>query len=133
MSESADDAGGSTDDQSVRRDVLGDDGAGADHGAFADGEPREDGSVGADRGAFLDQGREQRRRGVARARLTVVGERRVRSDEDVVLERHAIPKLDAAFDRDAVADDDLVLDEAMGARIARRESLRRSASTARRN
>jgi hypothetical protein len=58
MSESADDAGGITHDEGARRDVLGDDRAGTDHGAFADGESRQDGRIRADGRAFLDQGRE---------------------------------------------------------------------------
>ncbi len=52
------------------------------------------------------------------AREAVVHERRVRPDEDVVLDPHAVPELDAALDGDAIADDHVVLDERVIADVA---------------
>ena len=45
----------------------------------------------------------------------VVGEGDVRADEYIVLQADAVPKLNSAFNGNAVADYDIVFDEAMGA------------------
>jgi hypothetical protein len=47
----------------------------------------------------------------------VVGERHIRSDENVVAYTQSIPKLHTAFHGDAVAYDNIVFDEAMRANI----------------
>ena len=52
------------------------------------------------------------------AREGVVGEGNVGADEDVVFDAQAVPELYAGFHRDAVADDDFVLDEDVGADVA---------------
>ena len=79
----------------------------------------QDRGVGADRGARADDGRAGRTSGYCLLRgKQVVGEGRVGTDEDVVLEAHAVPQLDAALDGDPVADDDVVLDEDVVADVA---------------
>lgn len=50
--------------------------------------------------------------------MTVVGECHIGPNEHVIFDGQPVPHLNAAFDRDAIADDGLALDEAMGADIA---------------
>ena len=81
--------------------------------------PGQDRRVGADRRALLhDASCRKLPAALLAAREAVVRERRVRADEDVVLDAHAVPELDAALDRHAVADDDVVLDEDVVADVA---------------
>lgn len=50
--------------------------------------------------------------------MQVVGEGGVRPDKDIVLDSQTIPKIDAIFQRYAVADDDIIFDEALRADVA---------------
>ena len=52
------------------------------------------------------------------ARERIVGERRVRADEDVVRDSQPVPELHAALDRDPIAEHDVVLDEDVVADVA---------------
>jgi hypothetical protein len=52
------------------------------------------------------------------SRKLVVGECRVWTDKDIVLESHAIPELNAGLHGDAVPDDHVVLDKDMVTDVA---------------
>ena len=78
--------------------VAGDDGAGADHGAFADGDAAEDDGAAANRGAAPDGRRHhspvslglQMSAVAGRARMRIVDEHYPVAHEDLVLNRHAL-------------------------------------------
>ena len=67
--------------------------------------------VRADRSAGLDHGLREGFRILPAARKAIVGEGGVRADEDVVVQAHAVPQLDAALDRDPVAQNHAAFDE----------------------
>ena len=91
---------------------------GGDEGALVDGNAGEDGGVGADGSAALHHGDEGVFRGLLIFKEAVAGEGGVGADVDVVFDARSIPKLNAALQGDAVADDDIVFDEGVIADIA---------------
>src|SRR5262249_5941123 len=90
----------------------------SDKRAFADNNPRQDCCIGTDRSSATDGRVEKLRRTYVAARISVIGEGRVRPDEDIVLEANPVPQLHAALDRDPVADKDIVLNEDVVADVA---------------
>ena len=50
--------------------------------------------------------------------MQIVGEGRVRAQEDVILDPKPVPQIDPVLQRDAIPDDDVILHEAMRADIA---------------
>jgi hypothetical protein len=105
------DAGGVSNDDSACGNIAGNDGAGADGSAFTNRQPWKNRCIRPDRGVPPDDREERLEAGLLGARVQVIGKSRVWADTDIILERDSIPKLDATFDRDAVADSDLVFDE----------------------
>ena len=118
-------------DDRVGRHRFDDDGARAHHRAASDRDSRQQRGIGSDRCALLHDRRQELRGPPPAARKAIVRERRVRADEDVVLDAYAIPELDAAFHGDAVADDDVVLDERVIADVAVGADARARAARAR--
>ena len=105
-------------DDRIRGHRLHDDCPGADHCAASDRDARQDRRVCADGCAFLDRCRKKRLWFALAARKAIVGERRVRSDKDVVLDTNAVPELHAALHGDAIADHHVVFDERVIADVA---------------
>jgi hypothetical protein len=91
---------------------------GADHGPFADDQPRGDGRIGSNGGAPLHGGPENFREMHLAAGVSIVRKCGVGTDEDIVFEMYAVPKLDPAFYGDTVAYDDIVLDKGVVADVA---------------
>ncbi len=82
-----------------------------------------DDGPGSDRGPFPDQGSKEAKLLLASGGA-VVGKRRVGADENPVAEADAVPKIDAAFDGDPVADHDVVFNENVGVDVATAPDLR---------
>lgn len=101
-----------------------DHGAGPDHRAPADLDIGKYGRVGADRGAPSDHRARELAGPILASWKAIIGEGCVRANEDVVLDRDAVPQLHPAFHRDAVANDHVVLDEDPVANIAIRANRR---------
>ncbi len=78
----ADDLRRNSRDERMRGDIFGDDGPCRNHGVPPDGESAEDCSVRTDGGAVLDLRCHNLPAGAHRARVEVVGEANMRSDED---------------------------------------------------
>src|SRR5438874_12277726 len=90
----------------------------SDHRHFADGDAGSDGGVRADRRTLFNN-RQWILGGIlAAARKAVVCKGSVRADEHVIAKAHAIPKLDAAFYRDPIADHHVILNKGVIADIA---------------
>jgi len=106
------------DHRCASRNILRDHCASTDHRTRANRDTWENRRIGADRGALHYKGPLHDIIRIARARVTIVCERGVRPNADVVFQCDAIPELYAALDRDAVSDYDLVFDEAVRADIA---------------
>ena len=98
---------------------IGDDhGTSADHRALSNGDPRQNGGATAYAGTSADARRKSVEVLIFRLRVFVVGERHIGSNEDIILKGHAIPELNATFNRDAISDNDVVLNKNMRADIA---------------
>ena len=80
----ADDLRRDSRDKRVRRDILGDDGPCRDHGVPPDGESAEDRGVRTYGGTVLDLRRYDLPIGTHRARVEIVGEASMRSDENTI-------------------------------------------------
>jgi len=115
-----DDPRGVSRDNRIRRNVVSDDRARADHCFLTDGDAGQERGVRSNGRAAPDCGASQRfrRQVLAASRKTIVSERRVRPDKDIVLQRHAIPELNAALDGDAITDHNIVFDECVIADVA---------------
>src|ERR1035437_63538 len=89
-----------------------------DHGPLANRHSGEDRSVCTDRCAFLDVSPEYG--GLVDAALweMIVREGGVRSDENVILQRDSVPKLNAALDGHTISDHHVVLNKSVIADIA---------------
>jgi hypothetical protein len=81
------------------------------HRASSNLQPRKDGGIRAYRRASADDRLRKLLRTSANAREAVVSERGIRPDEHVIFDAQSIPQLDAALDRDPIADDDIILNE----------------------
>src|SRR5215212_2774924 len=102
----------------LRGNVLGDDGAGADHSCLTNGEARKDRRVGADRSVVTDERSWEAYWPLPTAGKWIVGERGVRPDEHVIAESHAVPQLHPALDRHPVPDHNVILDEGLVTDVA---------------
>ena len=113
MAHEADLTGRITDDQGMRRNISYDDCAGAYESVSADRDSADDGCIGADARALLNFGGKELlvRLLDFRARIQVVGEDGIRSDEDVITQRDAIPDGDAILQGDPVSYGDIGLDK----------------------
>ena len=113
MAHEADLTGGITDDQGVGRNISYDDRTGAYESVAANGDSANDGRIGADARALLNFGGKELlvRLLDFRARIQVVGEDGIRSDEDVITQRDAIPDGDAILYGDPVSYGDIGLDK----------------------
>jgi len=107
------DAGGISNNNSARGDIACDDGAGANGSTFADCQPWQNRRIRPDRGAPADDREQRLEARLLGARVKVIGESSIRTDTDIILKRYSVPELDAAFDGDAVANGDLVFNEAV--------------------
>ena len=107
----------------VGGDISGDHAAGADDGAFADGDAAEDGGIGAERSpCFDDRGNDlpvgfglQAAAFGSGAGVEVVDEHDAVADEDLVLNGHALADEGVALDLAVPADGGVFLDLDKGA------------------
>ncbi len=105
-------------DDGIRGNGFGYHGTGTHHGFLADRYAREDRSVCPDRATLPQVSLQIPFRALSASGKGVIGKSDIWPDKDVILETGAIPKLDAAFNRDAVSKDDIILDEHVIANIA---------------
>ncbi len=102
------------------RDIGDHHGTGCDEGLLAHMDTANQRRVGAHSGAFGDTGRDENpiSASAARSRTQVIGECGTRADEDVVLELHALPDMNAILHHHAIAQDGAAFDEGMVTEIA---------------
>jgi len=105
-------------DYCARRHIPGDDGACADHAAFAHDDTRQQSGVGADRSSLLNERIDEGGWRSFRMRKAIIGKGRIWTYKDIVLKSDAVPKLDATFESHAVANGNLAFDKDVVANIA---------------
>jgi len=96
----------------------GDHGTRSHHGFAADDDAGQDDRARPDGRAVVDGGNEKFFWFLLAAWKSVVGERGIGSDEDIVTHPQAVPQLHAALDGDAVAHHHVVFDQAVRADVA---------------
>ena len=98
--------------------VFRDHGARADGGSGANAKTRKDGCSATDTGTCINPRPKRGEIRVPAARLLVVGEGDVGTDENIVTDPQTIPQLHSALDGDPVTHDDVIFDQAVGADVA---------------
>ena len=83
------------------------------HGMPSDRDAWQDGCAATNGRAGLDRGDGKRIWILLAPGVRIIGERYIWPNKNIIFNSQAVPELDTGFDRDAVANDDIILDQAM--------------------
>jgi len=104
--------------------VFGHDRSGTNHSTFTYGDTGQQRGIGTDGSTAMDGRDGVSIRALERTWVSIIGERDIWADKNLICDAEAVPELHAAFDRDLVADSHIVFNEHMGADVAVRTDLR---------